>query len=282
MAQASKETTGSAAAASTNEQLLELLSLGTDVQLLFEDEAVPGHAQTLSMWSKVLSNALEAGNCSSSSSASLLNYNSKPASGPITIPMDGTSKNDWLTAVSFIYPVVPQALVTWDNLEMSTASCVGCYGSCQVLLAIGSKYDMPALLSRAATFLESNKNVLNSKPGSLQFVWKWIPLADAAGLSEVAQACIDSAVKDIAVVAECKKEVLLDLSPATSSHLAAALAEQIIRNEHMRVKAYLLKESAPAGCNWDSAYCSHCMTLRRHYKYESATVKCGVCRSTVS
>lgn len=112
MAQASKETTGSAAAASTNEQLLELLSLGSDVQLLFDDEAVPGHAQTLSMWSKVLSNALEAGNCSSSSSASLLNYNSKPASGPITIPMDGTSKNDWLTAVSFIYPVVPQALVT--------------------------------------------------------------------------------------------------------------------------------------------------------------------------
>lgn len=116
----------------------------------------------------------------------------------------------------------------------------------------------------------------------MQFVWKWIPLADTAGLSEVAQACIDNAVKDIAVVAECKKELLLDLSPATSSHLAAALAEQSIPNEQMRAKAYLLKESAPAGCNWDSAYCSHCMTLRRHYKHESATVKCGVCRSTVS
>jgi hypothetical protein len=121
MAQASRQPTLCAPAAmSTDEQLQELLSIGSDVQLLFGDETVPGHANILSMWSKVLSNALEAGTCSSSSKLQL-NNNSKPASCPISIHMDGTSKEAWLTALSFFYPVLPQPEVTWDNLEVGVA-----------------------------------------------------------------------------------------------------------------------------------------------------------------
>jgi hypothetical protein len=32
--------------------------------------------------------------------------------------MDGTSRDDWLTALSFVYPVMPLPDVTWDNLEV--------------------------------------------------------------------------------------------------------------------------------------------------------------------
>jgi hypothetical protein len=51
-------------------QLQEMLSIGSDVQLLFDDGAVPGHTNILSMWSKVFGTTLQAGTRSSSSSSS--------------------------------------------------------------------------------------------------------------------------------------------------------------------------------------------------------------------
>jgi hypothetical protein len=33
--------------------------------------------------------------------------------------MDGTSKEDWLLVLGFVYPLVPQPDITWDNLEVS-------------------------------------------------------------------------------------------------------------------------------------------------------------------
>jgi hypothetical protein len=100
-------------------------------------------------------------------------------------------------------------------------------------MSIGSKYDMRALLSRAGKFLEANVLALTSTPSSQQFAWKWITLADKAGLPDVATACIDAIMaakataRDAVVAAGCKKEVLLQLSPAVCCHLAAELAEAL-------------------------------------------------------
>jgi hypothetical protein len=154
----------------------------------------------------------------------------------------------------------------------------------QVLLAIGSRYDMPALLSRAGSFLQSNMNELNSQQGSLQFAWKWIPMADEAGLPDAAQACIEAIVKDAAVVAACTKQLLLGLSPATSSHLAEALAWQSIRNQHERVQAYLMKGSAPEGCKWDVGYCRFCSTQTKLtlFNLVSHKLECYHCGNVVS
>ncbi|WIA20513.1 hypothetical protein OEZ85_004910 [Tetradesmus obliquus] len=178
------------------------------------------------------------------------------------IPMNGTSREDWLTAMSFIYPVVPQP----------------------VLLAIGSRYDMPALLSRAGSFLQSNMNELNGQQGSLQSAWKWIPMADEAGLPDAAQACIEAIVKDAAVVAACTKQLLLGLSPATSSHLAEALAWQSIRDQHERVQACLMKGSAPEGCKWDVGYCRFCSTQTKLtlFNLVSHKLECYHCGNVVS
>jgi hypothetical protein len=100
-----------------------------------------------------------------------------------------------------------------------------------VLLTIGNKYDMPALLSKAATFLSSKKATLNGNQDSLQFGWKWITLADKAGLLDVAHACIDASTALDALVAACKKELLAGMSPATCSHLAEAVARQSIAQQ---------------------------------------------------
>jgi hypothetical protein len=84
-----------------------LLSDACDLNLVFDaDERVPGHSFILKHWSGELKSLL-AIECSDSSS-----------SGPTVIPMPGTSKEDWLTAMRFAYPVVPAPDVTWDNCEV--------------------------------------------------------------------------------------------------------------------------------------------------------------------
>jgi hypothetical protein len=100
------------------EALRDLLSSGADVELLFGDERAPGHSQILSKWSKVLCTALETDSSSSSAARSSSSSSSKITS----IPMPGTRKDDWLTAMSFVYPVMPQPEVTWENLEVNTMS----------------------------------------------------------------------------------------------------------------------------------------------------------------
>lgn len=89
------------------QQLTDLLMKdGSDVHLVFDEEMVPAHSLTLKHWSGVLRNALES-------------TISSTRDGFTTIPMEGTKKEDWLIAMEFMYPVVPQPEVTWDNLEVS-------------------------------------------------------------------------------------------------------------------------------------------------------------------
>jgi hypothetical protein len=68
-----------------------------------------------------------------------------------------------------------------------------------MLLTLADKYDMPVLLSKVGSFLQSNAPVLSSSRSSSQYAWKWIPLADRLGLSEVAKACITGLPERICV-----------------------------------------------------------------------------------
>jgi hypothetical protein len=102
-----------------------------------------------------------------------------------------------------------------------------------VLLTVGSKYDMPSLLSRAGKFLQANVMELNSNPNSKQFAWKWIPMAGKAGLPDVTQACIAVVLKEPLLLgtpaAACKKELLMGMLPATCCYLAEAWAQPVDR-----------------------------------------------------
>jgi hypothetical protein len=94
-----------------------------------------------------------------------------------------------------------------------------------VLLTIADKYDMPALRSRAGTFLQANKQHLSSSPALFGpnplFAWKWIALADKTGLTEVAKSCFDSCFSrhGQALLEECTEEVLKGLSHAMLRHM---------------------------------------------------------------
>jgi hypothetical protein len=97
---------------------------------------------------------------------------------------------------------------------------------------------MLALRAKAGVFLQANKQHLSSShelqapsclgprqgaprlvPNPL-FAWKWIALADKAGLTEVAKACFDSCLSrdSQALLGACTEETLQGLSHAMLRH----------------------------------------------------------------
>lgn len=99
-------------------QLTDILKHGSDVHLLFGEEVVPAHSLILKQWSGVLRNALLASSSSSDSITSSESSTRTISECVTTIPMEGTSREDWLVAMEFMYPVVPQPEVTWKDLEV--------------------------------------------------------------------------------------------------------------------------------------------------------------------
>jgi hypothetical protein len=144
----------------------------------------------------------------------------------------------------------------------------------QVLLTVGAKYDMPALLSKAGQFLQANAAALNGKASSRQFAWKWITLADTSGLPEVAMACIDAKIGDLStldeMVGDCKQQLLLGLSPPVCCHLAKALAWQLVFRQRNQVKM--------SGSG--SACCDRCMATT-HFVTRRGSVVCCNCNNSL-
>lgn len=96
---------------SESSTLEALLAARSDVTLVFsEDYSVPAHSLILRQWSGVLGSLLDS--CGNSSTGSCSD------AADISIPIEGTSKEDWLTVMAFLYPVVPQPVVSWDNLQV--------------------------------------------------------------------------------------------------------------------------------------------------------------------
>jgi hypothetical protein len=115
-----------------------------------------------------------------------------------------------MIAASFLYPVVPRPVITgWDQLA--------------AVLHVGSSLDIMLLLDLAATHLTHKSTELGASTAT-QSVWKWLTLADKAGLStSCTRALVQRAVRVDRV--SCKHTASLDgLSPVVLKQMVAALA----------------------------------------------------------
>ena len=218
--------------------LLDLLKEDPDLELKFEDgTALVAHTVLLSMASGVLKTAIQAerGACSAALPTTIAASTSRPAIFSITL--EGTSKEEWLEAMEFVYPVSPPPIISFDNLEL--------------LFVLGSKYDMPCLLTHAGQFLTQNtKQLVHSPADSPLLVWKWLKLADHAGVSDACKACVtkllEVPVKGLSVDAE----ELQGFSPLTLKWLVAEMGKLV------------------TGLGPGTAFCSWCK------KITSMTVSC--------
>eukprot|EP00775_Hariotina_reticulata_P003777 gene3777-4036_t len=75
------------------------------------------------------------------------------------IPLPGTTKEQWMQIVPFLYPPaamadLPEAAVTWDNLE--------------AVLVLGDKYDMKGLVNKGRDFVRNNARSMSSDERSNQ------------------------------------------------------------------------------------------------------------------
>lgn len=98
-----------------SDRLLALMAddLGNEMLYLqFGDELVPMQLLIAKQWSKVLATAIDADAQS-------------PRKERTVIPMT-CSKDNWLLAMSFGYPIDAPAEVSWDNLEVSIACSKAC------------------------------------------------------------------------------------------------------------------------------------------------------------
>jgi hypothetical protein len=137
--------------ASVDQQLEDLMRLNADTELRFDDGGVlPANSYVLSFFSSVLRGAVEAAEAhaasrkrSSSSSASNSRSSTK------VIPVQGVTKKQWLTVAPFWHPVTPPAVVkTWGEAEL--------------LLRIGSRFDLRPALDKGSEFLAANADKLTA------------------------------------------------------------------------------------------------------------------------
>ncbi|WIA18887.1 hypothetical protein OEZ85_003560 [Tetradesmus obliquus] len=179
--------------------LQQTMGTKADIDLVFDkdgtQDTLMSHSSILQLSSQVLAHALELHSASSSSSSS--------SSTLRQLPLPGTSKADFLTVAQFLYPIAPLPKVSWDNLE--------------VLLVEGRKWDMQVVLAHVAEFLQANASSLDLSPTSPHYAFKWLQLADAAGLSDACKACADRIVA--LDRSSCVSSNTQGLSPQTPTYL---------------------------------------------------------------
>lgn len=158
------------------------MSYNADVSLEFQDGTLPGNSTHLGMYSSVLRGACEAGTAASSKQQDSL-----------TIPMPGLTKSDWMTVTPFLYPVIPRATISsWPQLE--------------VLLKVSSQLDIALVLHEADCYLATHVKSLAANQESPQNIWKWLQLADKAGLQQcIPRLAIQAAEVDRAGCAQLSK-----------------------------------------------------------------------------
>jgi hypothetical protein len=158
---------------SFQKQLERLMSLNPDTELHFDDGVLPANSNVLSFFSSVLHSAIEA------------HSEGDKDISTIVIPMKGVTMAQWLKVAPFWHPVEPAAVVhTWADAEL--------------LLRIGSRFDLRPALDKATEFLAVNVNTLTvSSSGSSSAdlsLWKWLQLADELRLSSSIPALVNRAV----------------------------------------------------------------------------------------
>jgi len=184
-------------------QLDELMQYNSDVTLQFDDGTLPGNTTLLGMHSSVLRGAVEA-------EATGALADSRKRARDSTIPISGTTKDEWTEVAQFLYPVVPPPTISsWTQLE--------------VLLKVSSALDMQLLLHMADAYMTSRAHELVAHADVQPNIWKWLRLADKAGLVE----CIPVLAERTALIdkgACMQLSTLQDLSPTVLQHLIVACA----------------------------------------------------------
>lgn len=186
-----QKTSGVDQLVSGSSMLEDLIALNADVKLSFDDgSTLAVNSAFISVHSRVLRGAVE-------------------ATG--SIPIAGVSKEEWLQVAAFWYPVVPSPVIkTWEQAEL--------------LLTVGSKFDIQLVLHKVDLYLRSRAAVMVSGPdSSINSVWQWMGLADKAGLTVCLPKLADKAVSVDRAGCE-NREGLEGLSSAVLLEMVMALS----------------------------------------------------------
>lgn len=170
------------------QQTLEnLMSIDAEVRLDFSDGYLMASSTALRMASPVLRNALEAhtagaGSGADNSGSSAKTSASSSSNGAVaTIPIDGVTKEEWLEVAAFVYPVVPAP--KFASLDQAVR-----------VLGVASKYDLQLALTKVDEYLAASASVMVGRQGSPSNIWRFIQLADDAGLEVCLQVLAARAV----------------------------------------------------------------------------------------
>lgn len=124
--------------------LIDLLSVGCDIELQFEDGTMPANSGALRVFSSVIDHALDAQECQTPAKARKASASSTPATASTDertiIPLPGVTKEQWLRVAEFLYPVVPSPKIEdWQEAEFllevggllphSCGECIPCLGT---------------------------------------------------------------------------------------------------------------------------------------------------------
>jgi len=172
---------------SVQQQLARLMTVCADAELRFDDGVLPANSGMLSVFSSVLRDAVEVH--TSAPSECNLAPSSSTTSKTIVLPIQGLTKAQWLQASLFWYPVDPAPVVqTWQEVEL--------------LLRVGSRFDLRPVLQKAGNFLTAHVGQLTAANSSSSTstssndlrIWTWLLLADELRLTSSLPALIKRAV----------------------------------------------------------------------------------------
>jgi hypothetical protein len=99
--------------------LSDLLTVGCDIELKFEDGTMPANSGALRLMSSVFNNALDAQHCQAPIKETKASACSAPTTASKTnIPLPGITLEQWLRIAEFLYPVVPSPNIEdWAEAE---------------------------------------------------------------------------------------------------------------------------------------------------------------------
>eukprot|EP00775_Hariotina_reticulata_P008814 gene8814-8993_t len=81
----------------------------------------------------------------------------------------------------------------WNGKKLETELLLQMHSSLSSVMT-GAKFDMPAIVSLAGKFLLDNLSLMDMADKGERSCWRWLQLADAAGLSDVVQQCVNRVV----------------------------------------------------------------------------------------
>jgi hypothetical protein len=134
-------------------QLEDLISLGADVELLFDDGTLMANSVVLSLFSIVLRGAVEANAGAASGVVEQGNKQSSSSSSDSeqrSIPLKGILKEEWLEVAALWYPVAPSCKLTDDEYFDAYVFSGEHWAHAEKAVKIGSQFDIKIVLEKVS------------------------------------------------------------------------------------------------------------------------------------